>query len=49
MEEDAEFCERLADAVGLEFQLPEENPATMGRCCTHCTPISVGNERRVTK
>jgi integrase len=28
MEEDAEFCERLADAVGLGFQLPEENQVT---------------------
>jgi hypothetical protein len=28
MEEDAEFCERLADAVGLGFQIPDAKSVT---------------------
>jgi hypothetical protein len=28
MEEDAEFCEQLADAVGLGFQLPDAKSVT---------------------
>jgi hypothetical protein len=28
MEEDAEFCEQLADAVGLGFHLPDTKPIT---------------------
>jgi hypothetical protein len=28
MEEDAEFCEQFADAVGLGFHLPDAKPIT---------------------